>query len=127
MKNMKKLFLSAIIISSLFAINSCYHDKEELIYPNSSSCKAATDTMGPTFTNVRNIINSKCGGCHLGGGSTAGYNFDNDCSIVTYWNEIKRSCVQPYTLQRMPTSGPLSTNEQSQITAWVNAGHRYTD
>ena len=124
---MKKLILTAIIVTGLFAINSCYYDKEEKIYPNLNSCKAATDTMGPKFTNVRTIIHAKCGGCHLNGGSYAGYNFDNDCSIVTYWNEIKGSCVQPYTLQRMPTSGALSTSEQSQITAWVNAGHRYTD
>jgi len=124
---MKKLILAGIILSGVFAINSCYYDKEELIYPNSNSCKSATDTMGPKFTNVRSIIHTNCDGCHLSGGSTAGFNFDNDCSIVTYWNEIKGACVQPYSLRQMPTSGPLSTNEQAQISAWVNAGHRYTD
>lgn len=86
-----------------------------------------TQPMGPTFTNVRTIIRANCGSCHLNGGNTAGYNFDNDCSIVTYWSQIKGSCVSPYTLRRMPTSAPLSSTLQAQITAWVNAGHRYTD
>jgi uncharacterized membrane protein len=123
---MKKIIIPALALASI-ALVSCYYDKEELIYPNSSSCKGPTDTMGIKFSNVRTIIRSKCDGCHLGGGSSGGFNFDNDCSIVNYWNEIKGSCVQPYSLQQMPTSGPLSTAEQTQITAWVNAGHRYTD
>jgi uncharacterized membrane protein len=124
--NMKKIILPAFALVSI-AFASCYYDKEELIYPNSGSCKGPTDTMGVNFSNVRNIIRSKCDGCHLSGGSSGGFNFDNDCSIVYYWNEIKGSCVQPYSLRQMPTSGPLSSSEQSQISAWVNAGHRYTD
>jgi uncharacterized membrane protein len=124
---MKNILLTAIVITSAIVLSSCYYDKEELINPNANGCKSATDTMGPNFTNVRTIINNKCGGCHLSGGTTAGFNFDNDCSIVNYWNEIKGSCVQPYSLRQMPTSGPLSSTEQAQITAWVNAGHRYTD
>ena len=86
-----------------------------------------TAVKGPKFTNVRNIIRANCGSCHLNGGNTAGYNFDNDCSIVGYWSQIKGSCVSPYTLRQMPTTGALSATLQAQITAWVNAGHRYTD
>ena len=94
---------------------------------NTQSVTIGTLTKGTNFNNVRTIIHGYCGNCHLNGGNTAGYNFDNDCSIVTYWSQIKGSCVSPYTLRRMPTSGPLSTTLQAQITAWVNAGHRYTD
>jgi len=83
--------------------------------------------MGPNFTNVRTIIHAYCGNCHLNGGNTRGYNFDNDCSIVTYWSQIKATCISPFTMTRMPTSAALSATLQAQITAWVNAGHRYTD
>ncbi|MCX6293563.1 MAG: hypothetical protein NT127_04630 [Sphingobacteriales bacterium] len=91
------------------------------------SIVVGTAVKGPKFTNVKNIIIANCGSCHLNGGNTAGYNFDNECSIVNYWSQIKGSCVQPYTLRQMPPSGALSTTLQAQITAWVNAGHKYTD
>lgn len=91
------------------------------------SVVVGTAVKGPKFTNVKNIIIANCGSCHLNGGNTAGYNFDNDCSIVNYWSQIKGSCVQPYTLRQMPPSGALSTTLQAQIIAWVNAGHKYTD
>jgi len=86
-----------------------------------------TQAMGPNFTNVRTIIHSKCVNCHLNGQNDGGYNFDSDCSIVTKWSQIKGACVQPYTLRQMPPSTPLTATQQSQITTWVNDGHRYTD
>ncbi len=105
-----------------------------IMVKDANGCTSATQAitlttaaMGPNFTNVRTIIHSKCGNCHLNGGNTAGYNFDNDCSIVTYWNQIKGTCVQPYTRPQMPPAAPLTATQQSQITAWINAGHRYID
>ncbi len=94
---------------------------------NTQSVTVGTAAMGTNFTNVRTIIHAKCGSCHLNGGNTAGYNFDNDCSIVTYWNQIKGTCVQPYSRPQMPPSAPLTSTQQSQITAWINAGHGYTN
>jgi len=84
------------------------------------------ETAGPNFINVRTIIRSNCGGssCHLNGGAQRGYNFDNECSIVSYWSKINSTCV---TLQSMPTSGPLSSADRQAITTWVNAGHLYTN
>jgi len=94
---------------------------------NTQSVTVGTAAMGTNFTNVRTIIHAKCGSCHINGGNTAGYNFDNDCSIVTYWNQIKGTCVQPYSRPQMPPSAPLTSTQQSQITAWINAGHGYTN
>lgn len=82
------------------------------------------------FTQMRNLISTRCNGsgCHMNGGSAAGYNFDQDCSIVTYWNQINKSCVL-YTMVKMPKSPQalLTAAEKQIITNWVNAGHRYTD
>jgi hypothetical protein len=116
------------VFSSLTAGNYTIGVKDVNGCTSSQVISVGTAVMGPNFTNVRNIIQSNCGGCHLNGGNDGGYNFDNNCSIVTKWSQIKGACVSPYTLRRMPPSGGgLSSTLQAQITAWVNAGHRYTD
>jgi hypothetical protein len=120
-------YQSSSIFSGLAAGNYIIGVKDLNGCTNSQTVVVGTASIGPNFTNVRNIIRANCGSCHLNGGNTAGYNFDTDCSIVGYWSQIKGSCVSPYTLRRMPTSGALSTTLQAQITAWVNAGHKYTD
>ncbi len=95
-----------------------------------ASAVVGTTAKGPLFTNMRNLISTRCNGsgCHLNGQTTAGYNFDNDCSIVTFWNQINQSCVT-YQLVRMPKSPQplLTAAEKLVITNWITAGHRYTD
>ncbi len=86
--------------------------------------------QGPTFAPVRSLISSRCSGsgCHMNGGNAAGYNFDSDCNIVTYWSQINGAAVT-YTLKKMPQSPQslLTAAEKQLITNWINAGHRYTD
>jgi len=120
-------YQASSIFSGLTAGNYIIGVKDLNGCTKTQSIVVGTAVKGAKFTNVRNIIIANCGSCHLNGGNTAGYNFDNDCSIVNYWSQIKGSCVQPYTLRQMPPSGALSTTLQAQITAWVNAGHKYTD
>jgi hypothetical protein len=95
-----------------------------------ATATVGTTAKGPLFTNMRNLISTRCSGsgCHLNGQTTAGYNFDNDCSIVTFWNQINQSCVT-YQLVRMPKSPQplLTAAEKLVITNWITAGHRYTD
>jgi hypothetical protein len=97
---------------------------------NTASAVVGTTPKGPLFNDVRTLISTRCSGssCHLSGQSQAGYNFDNDCSIITYWSQINQSAVT-YTLTRMPKSPQplLNTAEKAMITNWINAGHRYTD
>jgi SprB repeat len=85
---------------------------------------------GPLFAQMRTLISSRCSGsgCHMNGTTTAGYNFDNDCSIVSKWSQINQSCVT-YTLVKMPKSPQplLTAAEKQKITDWITAGHRYTD
>lgn len=90
----------------------------------SQSVTIGAAPAGTNFTNVKNIITSKCSGCHLNGNSDGNTNFDNDCNIVNKWDRINIRCV---TQGGMPPGNPLTTAQKSQITAWVNAGHRYTD
>jgi hypothetical protein len=82
---------------------------------------------GPTFALVRTLISSRCSGsgCHMNGGSAAGYNFDADCSIVTNWSLINSSAVTNGNMPKSPQA-KLTAAEKLIITNWVNAGHLYT-
>jgi hypothetical protein len=97
---------------------------------NSSTAIVANLPSGPLFAQVRTLITTRCGGsgCHMNGQSQKGYNFDADCSIVTYWSQINRTSVT-YTMTRMPINPQplLTTAEKQKITDWINAGHRITD
>jgi hypothetical protein len=90
---------------------------------NTKDVTVSNASQGVNFTNVRNIINTSCGGCHLNGASSGGENFDDNCNIVAKWDRINLRCV---TQGNMPPSG-LSTTQKAQITAWVNAGHKFSD
>ncbi len=93
--------------------------------------KTATATVGaapsgPLFAEVKTIINTRCSGsgCHMNGGNAAGYNFDNDCNIVTYWSKINSSSVTGNNMPKSPQA-KLTTAEKTKITNWINAGHTY--
>jgi inosine/xanthosine triphosphate pyrophosphatase family protein len=85
---------------------------------------------GTTFAPLKTLIQTRCsgGGCHMNGGSAAGYNFDTDCNIVNYWSQINGTCVTG-ALKKMPLSPQpaLTTAEKQTITNWINAGHLYTN
>lgn len=96
------------------------------------SVVVAVVPKGPLFTNVRNLITTRCSGsgCHMNGANAAGYNFDTDCNVVIKWDQINKTCVL-YTpgWVKMPKSPQpfFTAAEKLIITNWVNAGHRYTD
>jgi len=87
----------------------------------------ATTPSGPLFAGVRNIISTRCSGsgCHMNGDSAGGYNFDDDCSIVQYWNKINSASVTGTNMPKSPQP-KLTTAEKQAITNWINAGHLYT-
>jgi uncharacterized membrane protein len=91
-----------------------------------------TIAQGPLFAQVRTLISARCSGsgCHMNGTTTAGYNFDPDCNIVSKWSQINSTSVlySPGWI-KMPKSPQafLTAAEKAIITNWINAGHRYTD
>ncbi len=86
--------------------------------------------QGTTFAPLRALISARCSGsgCHMNGGSAAGYNFDTDCNVVKYWNQINGACITG-ALKKMPISPQpaLTAAEKQTITNWINAGHLYTN
>ena len=85
-------------------------------------------TPGTTFAAVKALITTRCsgGGCHTNGGSASGYNFDTDCKIVGYWNQINGATVTG-KLKTMPIKpqSAFTAAEKATITNWINAGHTY--
>lgn len=118
------------IFSALSAGNYTVGVKDLNGCTKTATASITNTQSGPLFTQMRTLISTRCNGsgCHMNGANAAGYNFDPDCSIVTYWNQINRSCVL-YTMTKMPKSPQalLTTAEKQKITDWINAGHRYTD
>jgi hypothetical protein len=119
------------IFSNLNAANYVIGAKDANGCVGSTSVTISATPKGPTFTAVRNLISTRCsgGGCHMNGGSAAGYNFDADCNLVLYWNQINMCSVTYQLTPKMPKSPQalFTTAEKQIITNWVNAGHRYTD
>jgi SprB repeat len=118
------------VFPNLSAANYLMGVKDANGCSKTQSVTVAIVPQGPTFAPVRALISSRCSGsgCHMNGGNAAGYNFDSDCNIVTYWSQINGAAVT-YSLKKMPQSPQslLTAAEKQTITNWVNAGHRYTD
>lgn len=77
---LRRINIKFIIISvvTVFALNSCYYDTVEELYPQPPAC----DTSNVTFTNdIMPVINSSCVGCHSG--STPAGNIS-----LTNYNEV---------------------------------------
>lgn len=84
---------------------------------------------GPNFTAVKNLILATCAvsGCHNGAQAP---NYTVDCNIVAFADLIKTRAVdQAGTAEQMPQPprAPLNQADKDKITAWINAGKRFTD
>jgi|CXWL01.1.fsa_nt_gi hypothetical protein len=118
------------IFSALAAGNYTVGVKDANGCTKTAAAVVANAASGPLFAQMRTLISTRCNGsgCHMNGANAAGYNFDNDCSIVAKWSQINQSCVT-YTMARMPKSPQpfFTAAEKQKVTDWINAGHRYTD
>ena len=116
------------IFSALSAGNFTIGAKDANGCTKTATVTVGSAAMGPLFTEVKNIVVTRCGGsgCHMNGGNAAGYNFDNDCSIVSQWSKINSSSVTGNNMPKSPQP-KLTTAEKQKITSWITAGHKYTD
>lgn len=100
-----------------FLLNSCYNDKEELLYPSGANCS----TVGAKYTaDVSPIIQSRCAisGCHDAGSI-------NGPGELTSFDKIKNAAVQiksAVVSRYMPQGATLTTAEIKKITCWVDSG-----
>jgi len=94
----------------------------------SISVTVASAASGPTFSAVRTVVQTNCAisGCHTGGSPAGGINFTVDCNIVINKDRIKARAIDANP-SIMPPTGALPQADRDKITAWINAGGKYTD
>lgn len=90
------------------------------------SATVGTQTAGPLFTAVRNLLNNNCVSCHNSSVSEGGMNFTVDCNIINFRDRISIRAVSGNP-SAMPPTGLLPSSETVKITNWINAGGRFSD
>ena len=83
---------------------------------------------GPLFAAVKGVVQTNCAitDCHAGPNPQGGLNFTVDCNIVLNKDRIKARAVDGNP-SIMPPTGALPQSEKNKITAWINAGGKFTD
>lgn len=114
----KKLPLLVAIAGILLAIDACYYDKKELLYPSTTNC---TGTGAGFTTNVLPLIQTSCdqgSGCHGAGSS-------NGPGALTTYAQIQGAGAQILSsveAGRMPRGSSLSAAQLQTLRCWYGNG-----
>ena len=113
---MKKILLLAAIAGFLVpAMQSCYYDNEEELYPQ----PCPTDNITYSIE-VREIIEARCAtaGCHITGGTGNGL-FEDYAGVK---NKFDNGSLRQRVLETrdMPPGGALSTCDIAVLEKWIN-------
>lgn len=115
-KNKYKLL--AGILLGVFAANSCYYDKKQLLYPAAYSCSGVPSSFAK---DVLPLIQTSCdqgSGCH-GAGS------GNGPGPLTTYTQVQNAGAQilnSVQAGRMPLGSKLSPAQLQVITCWSGNG-----
>lgn len=112
---------------TIFIFSGCYYDKTQLQYPV-SNC----DTTKVSFsTDIINILDASCQGCHKGTSSSSGINLYDYATIKSlaldgkyvYGSLLSSVSFQGGNPSPMPKgSNQLPVCDINKIRAWVNSG-----
>ncbi len=126
---MKKLLLAAL---SVMALNSCYNDKYDKLYPTPTTTVCDTSTISFAHDIVP-ILTANCtinSSCHLGASSTSGYDMSTYAGIMDNsaypTQDVLINDINGTPLSRrhaMPKDLPkIAACDINKLTKWVNAG-----
>ena len=108
--------IALVLTGVIVLFNSCYNDKEELLYPG-----ATCDGVSTSFTaNVNPIIQSSCNKSDCHNASSL-----NGPGPLTNYSQIKNAAVQiksAVVSGFMPADATLTTAQIKTISCWVDAG-----
>jgi hypothetical protein len=118
--------MSAVAISTL--VESCYYDKESVLYPTAST--ATCDTTTAKFaTFVSPLIANGCAtaSCHSTTAKASGINLGNYAAIKAYIVADKETFIgsidQIVGFSKMPKGGgKFAACDITKLKAWMNAG-----
>ena len=126
-KNNKRTHMKKIlgILTIIFFLQSCYYDKEEILYPTTESDCNSTNS---DFASVKLIVQENCLSCHSNssantlGGSVKLEDF-NDIKNYADNGKLLGSIKHKSSYSAMPKNGAkLSDCKISQIENWINSG-----
>lgn len=114
----KQFFL--LMLTFLVSLNSCYRDKEELLYPGSTTAVDCSSVPTTFNAEVKSIFTSKCAinGCHDATAS-GGLIFQ---SYQQIHNNLERINIRALVQKTMPPTGALPPAEINKIKCWIDAG-----
>ena len=114
---MFRTITTLLTLFALISLQSCYYDKEEVLYPGSSNCQ-----LNAKFSaNVNPIIQSKCAispDCHASGSTNTAGPLTNFTQIHNLSAVIRGQIVSGI----MPKTGSLTSSELQTIVCWIDAG-----
>lgn len=123
---MKILFTGILLCLLTAATSSCYYDKADLLYPNSSaSCD--TITTARFSADVLAVFGTSCNmsGCHNTASASSGVILDTYAGVKAAADNgrLMGSINQTSGYSPMPKgSGKLNTCSIRRIQQWINAG-----
>ncbi len=122
----KAAFQACSVFVALLPANYTITAKNEKGCLYESNIEVMTTSSGPLFNQVKSLLATNCISCHSGANPQAGLNWTFNCDIINFWNRIKARAVDGNP-SPMPQGGLLPLSERNKVTAWINAGHRFTD
>ncbi|MBA2498224.1 MAG: hypothetical protein H0V30_00700 [Chitinophagaceae bacterium] len=114
------------------SFNNLAAGSHTIIAKDANGCTATANVnvtaapAGPLFSAVKQLMQTNCVSCHNASQSEGGMNWTVECNIVANSARIKARAVDQNP-SVMPPTGPLPASEKDKITAWINAGAKFTD
>ncbi len=113
--------------------NNLINGNHTLVVRDVNTCSTAVVNVnvpnlpqGPLFSLVKTLIQNNCVTCHNAANPNGGMNWEVDCNIVMFKNNILQRAVNGNP-SPMPPTGLLPASERQKIVDWINAGGRYID
>lgn len=121
-------FQASNIFNNISAGNHTVNVKDGAGCGKSTPITINEKAAGTLFLAARSVIQTNCAvtGCHTGPAPTGGINFSVDCNIVLNKDRVKARAIDGNP-SFMPPTGALPQTDRDKITAWINAGGRFTD
>lgn len=120
------LLIFTLISVALFS-DSCYYDKEELLYPDTLAC----DTLAMSYSSdIAPIFSTHCYGCHSNARSQsagAGISLEGHANVSSYVsnnaNRLLGAMRREPGFSPMPKGGAkLADCDINKISSWIDAG-----
>lgn len=114
------IFTISMLVLATLVFTGCYADKEELLYPGSTTPVDCTTVPAKFATDVQPIISTKCAisGCHDASAS-GGVIFQTYTQISAKKDRINARVVVE---KSMPATGALLPAEIAKIKCWIDGG-----